>query len=232
MGFWDGFWQNLASNMVVLALVSAGGFVIARLRAQRPQIAPTVMYGLVGSVCIALLIVTVTRKPLFSFGDRITTENLEQHVRGWANDLGMGVNDGPVATNAYFTDIVTQKNGRPVMVVQAKERAKFLQIESTLTLSPEHQVIFEKLSPEEKNAVTQEVMVEMARSRIGYEVLSDPQGHQPMAGVHLMKGVPIDQLTQASFVGNLDELDSAVSLVRAATELALIRHPHIDVKSQ
>lgn len=89
-----------------------------------------------------------------------------------------------------------------------------------MILSPEHQAILSKLTKEQAADVTEEVTLELARSKIGYTITGPPPGQ--MQTVLLQRSVPITSgLTEATFGGYLDEMDSAISLVRLATTLAL-----------
>jgi hypothetical protein len=104
-----------------------------------------------------------------------------------------------------------------------------------IKLSPEHLAILDKLTKDQADAVTQQVVLELGRSRIGYSMMTE-LGH-PVGGpaktlvlqqtIILMNPVPIENdLTEDAFAQHINEIDSAISVVRAATALALSRYRH------
>jgi hypothetical protein len=165
-----------------------------------------------------------------------TTENVENNVRKWADSLGVGVTkmsaQGLPIQNAYFSLVLTLQNGNPLWVYRTKEKPGYLQIMCPITLAPEHLAILDKLTKDQADVVTQEVLLELARSNFGYQMMTSlgpPAGGSAKTPptilqqtIILIKSVPIGNgLTEATFVQNTNEVDSAISLVRAATALAL-----------
>jgi hypothetical protein len=229
----DWLLQNLFSSLVwEIILLLGGGLVLAYLKRTWPEIAAQVMYGLVGAALLSVLLFTLTgHSILFKQQPETTTENVEANIKAWADSLGVGIPRVTVP-DTYFSEVITLKNGNQIVVARAKERGGYLQIQSTLVLAPEHQAILAKLTREQVADVTEEVTLELARARMGYTI-SGPQGGYQMQNIFLQRSVPItNNLTEATFGGYMDEMDSAIALVKLATTLALAHNsplPHVAV---
>ena len=217
---WNGVLQGLFSNLVWWIIIVVGGGLLALLKVKWPRIAGPALYGLLGVACLATVCFVAVGRPLLSKEQpQTTTENVDANIRAWADSLGMGVTRFQLP-DAYFALGITLKNGNQVVIGRVKERPSYLEIQSSLILSPEHQAILSKLTKEQAADVTEEVTLELARSKIGYTITGPPPGQ--MQTVLLQRSVPITSgLTEATFGGYLDEMDSAISLVRLATTLAL-----------
>jgi hypothetical protein len=237
---WSGLWSSVLSNLVWWLLFVGGSALLGWLRAKKPQIAGPVLYGLAGATCLGILWFTFTGHAILSKQlPQITPDNIEGNVRKWADSLGMSVARMPQVASSpdvYFGILVTLQNGTPIYVFREKEKPGYLQMQTPLALSPEHLALLNKLTPDEENSVSQEVLLEVARTRMGYQVMTAsgqqvaPQS-QPMVlqqTIVLMEGVPIgNELTEAAFAQHANELDSAVMIVRASTVLTLQRYSRL-----
>jgi len=224
----------------VLLLLGVG-IALERLKAKWPVLASRVLYGLAAATCTAVLIFTFTGHGFLSRQrPEVTPENVEENVRKWADDLGLGVTrmqSGPNQQQIYFGLVITLFNGTPLEVFRGKEKPGFLQMQCALTLSPEHLDMLGKLGKEQAADAMQEILLEMARSRIGFIMqtastapLPGGQGTTTKAAILqqtmiVTKPLAItDDLTEATFGDRVNELDSEVGLVRAATNLTLERY--------
>jgi hypothetical protein len=233
--------QNLFSAFVWELLLLVGvGAALGYLRAKWPAIASPVLYGIGGATCVGVLIFTFTGHGFLSKQrPEVTPENLETNVRKWADDLGLGVTRMQAAPNqdVYFGLVVTLADGNPLMVFRGKEKSGFLQMECALVLSQEHLAMLSKLSKEQADDAMQEIVLEMARSRIGY-VMQTSVASPPLNGqmtttkpaifqqtIIVVKPLAITgDLSEASFGERINELDSEIVLVRATTNLTLERY--------
>ena len=117
----------------------------------------------------------------------------------------------------YFVLVVNLRNGTPVYISRAKPIDGYLLLQTTVSLSQEHQAIVSKLSREQAVRVSQELAQEMARSKIGFSLSG-----VPLQQILVTRSVPITaSLTEETFARNLDEVDSAVMLAKATVSLAL-----------
>lgn len=238
----DWLLQNLFSALVweVLLLVGVGA-VLGYLRAKWPELASPILYAIGGATCVGVLIFTFTGHGFLSKQrPEVTPENLEANVRKWADDLGLGVTrmqSLPIQEQTYFGLVVTLANGNPLEVFRAKQKPGFLQMQCALALSPEHLAMLSRLSKEQADDAMQEIVLEMHRSRIGF-IMQTASASPGVNGVMtttksailqqtmiVTKPLPItDDLTEASFSDRVNELDSEIGLVRAATDLTLKRY--------
>lgn len=236
---WSSIWHGVVSNLLYAVLIFGGGALLAVLRVKWPNYADPVRYGVIGAACVAIILFAFTGRALLSKRPpEVTPDNLEENIRKWADSLGMSVARGSSqifpAQDIYFALNITMENGTPLMVFRGKEKSGFLQIQCPLTLSPDHLATLQKLTKEEQEAVTQEVLLELAKSKVGFQVMTATgvPMNTPTAPpavlqqtILLMKGVPItSDMNEASFAQSANEIDAAVTLTRAATALALQRY--------
>ena len=203
-----------------------------------PTVAGPVLYGLGAATCIALLSYAALGHGLLSkLKPPITPSNIESYVRQWYDSLGLGIAKMPVTPDADFGFNITLKNGNRIVVGVAKERPNYLQYQTLVALTPEQQTALARLNQAQANRVTQEVVLELARSRVAYTIggplIMIQQGAQlaaqvpglqigtPMSTIILGRGVPMSHLDEAKFAGYVDEMDSAMSVAGAAVALAL-----------
>jgi hypothetical protein len=222
---WNGFWSSVLSNAVWWLLFIGGSAVLGWLRAKRPQIAAPILYGLAGATCLGILWFTFTGHAFLSKSQPETTqENVEENVKKWVDELGLGITKNPKMGDVYFSYVVALKSGNPIAVTRVTGLPGFLQFQSQLLLAPEQQGELAKMSKEQVESVTQELILQLALSKVGYTLAGSEQTHL-MQNIILMKSVPITgNLTEASFASSLDELDSALSLVRVTLALSIKRN--------
>jgi hypothetical protein len=222
MDWLNGVIQGILGTLIydlLLAAVVAGA--IAWLRSKQSRWASPVLYGLGAFTAVLLIAYTfIGHGLLLKQKPETTSENIEDNVKAWTSALGLGTQSVPVA-DTYFAYKITLANGNAVVVARgSKEKTGYLQFEIGVVPSPEHQAILATLTKDQADVVTQEVTLELARSKIGY-TMAGPDAQHLMQAVILMKAVPLANLNEATFAAALDEVDSAVSLIRAAFALSL-----------
>jgi len=228
-----GVFQGILSNAIYAVIIIGGGVMLALFRKKWPEVAPTILYGVLGVTCIAILWFTFTGHGVFSKQPvRITPENAEENIRKWADSLGLGVTRASSPpSDAVFGLIVTTKGGIPVVIALMKEIPDYLQFSVQMALSEEHQAAFSKLTKEQGETVTEEVILELARGAIGNTILK-PQAGPQMQTILLMDSAPVDGLTKDAFVYHVNHVDNAAVLVRAATSLSLKRMQALTLRPQ
>jgi len=220
-GILQGIFGTLLYDLLLAAMVAG---IVAWLRSRQSRWAAPVLFGIAAFAAMLSIAYLLTGHAALSRQTVETTpENVEENVKKWVEELGLGITKAPKPADIYFNYIVTLKSGNPIGIGRATALPGFLQLQTLLVLSDEHQKAIAKMSKEQAAAVTEEVIVQLALSKMGYTIGGGPPGAiLPMQNVILMKGVPItSSLTEASFATYLDEMDSAVGLVRAATALAI-----------
>lgn len=212
------FWQNLLAQWVWWLLTIAGGVVLAILKKRAPSWASPALYGLGGSALIAVVILALGNLSSLPQQERVTPANVEAHVRSWCDALGLAIKRQPVEADSYFSFAVTLNSGNVITVNRIRERDRYIIFRGGVTVSPDHAAIIGKLSDEQRIRLTDELTLELARSKLGFTIGT------PIRRVLLAKSVPIGNgLTEDVFAGYLDEIDSGILLVREAFRLALDR---------
>jgi hypothetical protein len=176
---------------------------------------------------MSIIVYTFTGRAILSRETpQTTTENVEANLRAWADDFQLGVTKLPSQPDVDFGLAITLKGGNPFEVRKVKQSPGYLQIQSNLVLSPDHQRKLAKLTEEQSAFVTEELSLELARSRIGFTIIGPAVQTEPQIQLVLLaKGAPISGLTETMFAEYMDEMDSAIRLSRTKTALILDRGP-------
>jgi hypothetical protein len=215
--------QNIFANWIYDVLfLAGGGALLGYLKAKKLDFTPIVLYVMAGVTCVAIVLFTLTGRPLLSRPlQQSTPDNVEANIKAWSDDLGFAVAKAQaVPPGASFALLVTLASGNPIVVARINQMPNYVQLSCGLVLSPEHHAAMAKLSKGQADAVKQEVILELALSRMGYTTM-EQQGNSQLQSIVLSKSIPIADLAEPGFLGYMNEMDSAVSLARAATILAL-----------
>lgn len=225
----SGLLQGLFASLLWELLLALGvGALIAWLKATKQQWAGPAIYGLFGFAIVLVIGYALTGQfPLSKTQPQTTAENVEANIKVWADDFQLGVTKHPPQPDVDFGLTITLKgSNNQVEVLKVKQNSAFLQIQSKLTLSQEHQNILAKLTQEQSAFVTEELSLELARSKIGFTIIGPPAQTEPQIQVTVLsRGVPIAGLSENTFVGYLNEMDSAIRLLRSTTTLLLDHGP-------
>lgn len=238
---WTELWQGIISNGIYALLILGGGFVLAWLKIKWPSYAVPAMYAFVGTACIAVILFTFTGRGLFAKHPlEITPENLEENVRKWVDGAGQGIAKMPPAMthDLDFGIVVTLNSGNQIQVFHGKDKSGFLQMQTPLVLSPEHLAMLSRLSKEQADEAIEEITLEMNRSRIGFvmQTATAPPLIAPVTTttpsifqqtILVTKPIAITDLNEGRFVGQINEIDSEIGVVRGITDLTLKRYNKI-----
>jgi hypothetical protein len=231
--------EGILASILATVIVAGGATVLTWAKKKWPTHGDLMLYWLMSATCLSVLTVIVFAaigyKPFAKpKPPEITNENVEEHVRAWAVDLGMAVSPGPSAPEFFFTDTVTLKNTLPIVVGRAKDKTEFLQFQSPLSISPEHQAALAKMTVEEANIMMQEILLELARSKVGYTMVGGATMQQsPLAiqGIMIQATLPIaSNINEGMFSAKLDEVNAGVTIARATVILTLTHHAHAEPK--
>jgi hypothetical protein len=226
----DWFWQHLFSGFTLeLLLVLGGGAVLGYVKRKLPEHASTLLYGAAGATCVAILIFTFTGRAILAKAppDPITPENVEENVKQWAGNMGMNI--GPATMpDSYFAYQLSLPSAPdvPVIVFRGHEKPSYLQFRSAISVSPEHQAAFSKMSQPQVDRIMEQIDLEIGQANLGctFAQLSavNSQLHKTiMTGAVLQRGVPIQNLNEQYFTDTFDALTRGISLVRTSVKLAL-----------
>jgi hypothetical protein len=177
-------------------------------------------------VGVAILVYTFTGHAVFSSPQPETTSNnAEGNIRKWAAALGLGIQ--PISVpDTDFALKVSLLDGNPVVVSRfIKDSPGFIRFGVNVVLVPEHVVALGKLDEQQALDVTEEVALELDRSRIQYAFVGAPR----ISNIGLSKAIRIHDLTEDSFKGALDELDSDLGVVRWSLALALRKQQSVAI---
>jgi hypothetical protein len=228
---WNWLWQGIVSNWVAALAIVGGGLLITYLKTKGSKWANGLLYGVGGATCIAVLLFALKGRAVFSKEKpEVTGENIEANMKVWADEYGLGVTRAPSPPpDSFFAYGVTLANSNQLLIFRSKAKPKQLQLQVIMSFSQEHQTTFAKLSKEQSANFMQEIVLELARAKIGYTIstaIPIVQGTQvspfsPQMQITIMKTLPLSgTLDEDMFVRGVDEMDSAISMVRSATELA------------
>src|SRR5207253_11383930 len=103
---------------------------------------------------------------------------------------------------------VTLDDGTPVQVACPKKLDRFVQLQTTATLAPEHQAALDKMSKEERESFAVRIQKEMGRARLDSWTDSPTSFHTITVG----HPVAIVTLTEGVFLQNMMEMAAASKL--------------------
>lgn len=213
--------EGVLSNLVFWVVITMCGAVLAFLKVHWPQIAGPLLYGLAGSACVGVLCYVALGRSLLKI--RMSPSNIESNLRNWSHTLGFGVKKLDIDDTCFGLDI-TVSNGNHLSAFVSKSRPSYLQFRCQGVPSDEHQDVLGRLGRPQSDLVTHQVALELSRSKIVYAI-TDPQtpaGQIPrLQRLVIDKVVPIEGMTEPRFIECVEEMNSAMSLVRSATSLAL-----------
>lgn len=216
-------WQGLLTNGIYALLILGGGVMFAYLKKQGSAWVPAFSYGLGGAAGVAVVILCfrgIIAMPHTS--TQITSDNVESSIVGWANSLG--TSESPIEVpDTAFAYKITLSDGVAVIVARHKKnKPGYIYFQSGIAMSPAASDALGKLTDEQATTVLEELSLELARSKLEYG-MSVPLGPKHLQGVVLTKGVALSDLTEATFVQAVDEVDSATGLVKASVSLSIQR---------
>jgi hypothetical protein len=143
----------------------------------------------------------------------VTTENIETHVRAWADDFGFGYRRVPeqdIATEAIFAIRITLPSERNVVVFRPKSRPKYLNVQASIKPGREHQEILSTLSEARAQELTEEVRLELTRAGLDFLLTGK------LERIVIVQRLPIEGLTEYAFMAAVDRVAIGQVLARDA----------------
>ncbi|HXX18377.1 MAG TPA: hypothetical protein VEJ46_03155 [Candidatus Acidoferrum sp.] len=227
MGNW--FWQGTLTSVAATILWLGGATVLTWIRYKWPKYGSLALYWIASAACIGVLwLATTGYVPFTKHQPEVTPDNIEQNLKVWSEDLGIPYASQPMP-DTYFAFSMTTRSGTQFQVIRStKEKPAYLQFQSQMTLAPDLQALMGTLAPSQVEEVTQEVTVELAKSRVGFTMATastqQPNGKPITQTVILLqKGAPIASLNEYNFSGYVDDIEFTAQLAKAATAVALKR---------
>jgi len=169
----DSFWTNILSDVVYGLFILGGGVFLAYLKNKHSDKAPAALYGFIGAACIAVLIFAVSGRAVFTHRPpEVTTDNIEENVKLWAEHLGMNI--GPASEpDSYFAySLGIPNSGFSVEVFRlVKEKPSFLQFKSVVAVAPEHQQAISKMSQPGIDRAIEQLTLELDRANLGIYIV-------------------------------------------------------------
>lgn len=219
-GILQGIFGSVLYELLLAGVVAA---LLAYLKAKRESLAGPALYGLAGFTMVMVIAFTIVGHAVWSKQQpETTTENIEANIHAWSDAFGLSITKEQPGPDQVFSYLIGLHSGRPVYVNQSKARDHYLQLQGTVALSKEHLDRLSKFTKAQQESVEEELKLELARSKIGYGMAGPP-----LKGVALAKAIPItSSLTEATFAGYLDEMDSAMDLSIETTRLSIERISH------
>jgi hypothetical protein len=219
-GVVQGILGTLLYDLLLAAMVAA---FITWLKSQESRWAAPLLYGMGAFTAVLIISYVLTGHALLSKEAETTAENVEQNIKKWVDEFGLGIQKNPNINNPEFAYTVTLKGGNTVTVARSKPLPEFLQFAVELDPAPASQQKMSRLNQEQMEAVAEDVTAQLALSKVGYTIQSDKTN--PLHRILIAKSVPITRsLTEASFADALNEIDAAIGLTRAAISQAIRRN--------
>ncbi len=228
---WKAIGQSLFSRALwEIIIIIGGGALIGVLKAKWPSYAPRAIYVVAGAACTAIILFTLTGRAILSnpLPPETGPDNIEENVKLWSEDLGLAFTKANIP-DTHFAYSITTGNGIAIQVMRSKkEKPFYLQMITTLLLSPANQATLTTLTKDQIDSFTDELSVELNKGRVGFSLafMSMPQTGTNAASqtiLVLQKAAPINGLTELGFSQLTDDINFTAQLVKADTTLILRR---------
>src|SRR5258708_5414520 len=226
------FFTGLVANIVYGFLVLGVGVMMAYSKKKGYEWVDYVLYGLGAAAIMTVIAVGfVGFQAIPPSKPRVTADNVEGLIKTWAEDSGTGVTKPQMQMpDAYFNYTFTLKNQTPISVFRLKGNPKRLEFHSTVVLTEENQKIFSAMTKEQQADVIHRISLGLGLAKLGNGIVTaTPISNVPgsvvlpfsrQMSVDVIKGIPISELDEETFVRTMDEVDSGVAIVRATMSLA------------
>lgn len=223
-------WLSGIFGSILATLLLAGATtVLTWVRKTWPQYGDLARYWITTFAALAIIVYATTGYVPFAKHEPTTSaDNIAENVKMWCENLGLSI--AKVALpDAYFGYTVTTLNGNPIQVGRStKEKSAYLQFVETVNPTADQQPIIGKLTQDQLDMLTQEMAVELNKSKIGFAVstVSIPQIDGKTQAVQvavLQKALPISGATEAQFSNTIDDLNFAAQLIHSETAVSLKR---------
>jgi len=124
--------------------------------------------------------------------------------------------------SCFFGYVVTAGDV-PILVFQRKDIDRYVVLQTSVWIGAEHKTILGKLSKEEVARLTNEVVEEFAKARIGYAVTPGPD--LALTEFNIIRRVPITaNLTETVFMDQVDGIQQDSQIAREVIAFAIERH--------
>jgi hypothetical protein len=220
----NSFLEAIAASWVYDLLALGTGVLVAILRAKYPRWGNIALYGLAGVALTMVITFTFTGRGLMSREQPQTTpENVKANIKAWCDYWGFGIQPLPDIPAMHFAmSVHLPRSQRDVLISRPKDHDHYLQFESNVVLEKEWNPITSKLSKNQAIRAKDEVLLELATAKIGFQLAYFNIGNQQSPAVLLQKLVPITgNLTQDVFIEDINEVDNASVLTLSAVRLAI-----------
>ena len=211
-------WQGILSNWLYDLIVPACGGLMILARARQWRYSSPVLYGLATAALMAAILYTVGAHHILveDQASKTNPQNVQERVRLWIDNFGL-TNQSIPDPQAYFRYMVTLANGNQLVIGRYRAKEQYLVIDSAIRATEPEKEFLKKLPKNRVDRLQAEMIEEAARAKIGFQNLT-----VPYENANLEKRVPItSDLTEASFMASIDELDSAVIALKATYTLAM-----------
>ena len=138
-------------------------------------------------------------------------EELGNELHGWLRRAQYGLQDVTPSPEVNFTFgfAATDPAGRPVTVIKL-EREPAVQLQARVIPSPEHEPIIQGMTADQRNALLEDVGLELAKSGLGFDA-RDLSG----TGIAIVGGfIPNPTLTEGQFISQVDRVSRATLVVQ------------------
>jgi hypothetical protein len=225
MGDWfSGVLQGIFGTLLYETLLAGGvAALIVFLKARKEKWAGPVMYGLSAFALVFVIGFTMTgHSPLSRQSTETTSENIESHIRTWADHFGLGVTrkDPPTDPPSEFLYLITTPNNRSILIGRIKKTANYVTVEAVCSPTQSQLDSISKLNPEQREQIKQQVILELSNLRIQFNL---SQGTPtPLTRITLTTVIPITaDFTEATFVGTILDMEHAILVCQTGIPLAI-----------
>ena len=226
--FVQGLVTNWVSEAIKVGVMAAVAIAFTYIRKLDPRWGTRARFALTVFVLLAILYFTFTGRAVLSEAPQpVTSENIEQLVKSWADSAGVGLERQDNSQDSDFSYIMRLHGGDPVEIFKPKSKREYIEFQATITFAPEHEASLAALNQAGRERVERQIEIELLRSGASTIRISGPAPH---TSVLIQRGVRITTLTNDLFLATFDQTTREVELARAVIRLSLEGHEDKIVK--
>jgi hypothetical protein len=169
-------WQAIVGRLIAIVgfigcIASVLGFFGIDIKAVENAWGAMSTHYVLALLAVVFFLIFVLASYYLWQNSRVTPENVEPRIREWldAFSLGTRVLNEPAHHFAYE---VMAHTGIPLAVLRTREHPRYITLLSKIGLGSEHKELFGRLSPPSQKRFRNELLLEAAKAKIGYQ--ADP----------------------------------------------------------
>jgi hypothetical protein len=222
-------WQGLVVALLAGTLMAMGRLMLTYLINKKSKwgtyltyVLPALMYGVATTTLVTLLVLSFHIEQKLELQEKTvtTTENIQEKIRGWLENLHYNMQNEPVEGNLYFKYLITMENGNKINILRLKDKDHYITITARLLPTQEVKSLFDKLTKKQGKDLWTQVRIEASR-RNNATLINNADN-----STYLQRNLPVGGLTENTFSEAIDYMDGTMVILQETISM-ILRHDNL-----